>query len=78
MAALEAADAMTKAANVSIYDFNRVGSGLIAVVVTGDVAAVTAAVEAAKTACNPLGHFIASYVIPRPAKGLEMLFSSGR
>lgn len=76
--ALEAADAMTKAANVKIYDFNRVGSGLIAVVVSGEVAAVTAAVEAAKSACRPLGHEVAAHVIPRPAKGMEMLFSKGR
>lgn len=74
VAALEAADAMVKAANVTIKDFNKVGSGIIAVVVEGDVAAVTAAVEAAKTSATNLGEIIAINVIPRPADGMEMLF----
>lgn len=74
VAAIKAADAMVKAAQVEIKDFNRVGSGIIAVVVAGDVAAVSAAVEAATEEAKGLGEIIAINVIPRPVDALELLF----
>lgn len=74
VAALKAADAMTKAANVVIKDFNLVGSGVIAVVVEGEVAAVQAAVDAATVEAANLGEVVGINVIPRPVDGMEMLF----
>lgn len=72
--AIQAADIMTKAASVVIKDFNRVGSGLIAVVVEGDVAAVQAAVEAAKDEVSSTIEVFGAHVIPRPADDMDMLF----
>ena len=74
VAALKAADAMVKAADVVIKDFNLVGSGVIAVIVEGEVAAVKAAVEAAEVEAAGLGEVIGINVIPRPVDGMEMLF----
>lgn len=74
--ALEALDAMCKAANVRLVDFKRVGSGLVTVIVEGDVASVAAAVEAGVAAYYKTGgELIASNVIPRPHSDLaRMLF----
>ncbi|AIQ64851.1 Ethanolamine utilization protein EutM precursor [compost metagenome] len=67
VAAMEALDTMCKAATVKMIDMKVVGSGLVAVVVEGDVAAVTAAVEAGKTAYERTGgELISCNVIPRP------------
>lgn len=74
VAALKAADAMVKAADVTIKDFNKVGSGIIAVIVEGEVAAVKAAVDAAEHEAAGLGEVIAINVIARPAEGMELLF----
>lgn len=72
--ALEALDAMCKAANVKLVDFKRVGSGLITVIVEGDVAAVQAAVEVGITACPRAGgQLISSNVIPRPHPDLARM-----
>ncbi|MGM0776351.1 MAG: BMC domain-containing protein [Bacillota bacterium] len=66
-AAIEALDAMAKAANVSLVDLKRVGSGLVTVIIEGDVAAVTAAVEVGKTAHTTAGgELVSANVIPRP------------
>lgn len=72
--ALYAADVMVKAANVIIRDFNKVGSGIICVVIEGDVAAVQAAVETAKLDCGSMAEVIGTHVIPRPVDDMEMLF----
>ncbi len=74
VAAIKAADSMVKAADVVIKDFNFVGSGIIAVIVEGEVAAVKAAVEAAEVEAAGLGEIVGINVIPRPADGMEMLF----
>ncbi len=67
VAALESLDTMCKAASVSMIDLKRVGSGLVAVVVEGDVAAVTSAIEAGKTAhLRTGGELVSANVIPRP------------
>jgi ethanolamine utilization protein EutM len=64
--ALAAADAMVKAANVTIVAREQVGDGLVAVVVTGDVGAVKAATEAGAETINGIGELVSVHVIPRP------------
>jgi len=71
VAAIEAADAMVKAANVVL-----IGSGLVSVMVRGDVGAVKAAVEAGCAAATALGEVIATHVIPRPHADVEKLLPS--
>ena len=66
VAALAAADAMVKAANVSILSREQVGGGLVTVTVAGDVGAVKAATEAGAETANQVGEVIAVHVIPRP------------
>lgn len=76
VAALAAADAMVKAANVTIVAREQVGDGLVAVVVTGDVGAVKAATEAGAETVNGLGDLISVYVIPRPHSELGKHFDA--
>ena len=64
VAAIEAADAMVKAANVVLIGSEKIGSGLVSVMVRGDVGAVKAAVEAGSAAATALGEVIATHVIP--------------
>ncbi len=64
--AIEAADAMTKSANVELCGYEKIGSGLVTVMVTGDVGAVKAAVEAGSNAAANVGEVVSSHVIPRP------------
>jgi microcompartment protein CcmL/EutN len=66
VAALAAADAMVKAANVTIVDRQDVGDGLVAVVITGDVGAVKAASEAGAETASQVGELVSVHVIPRP------------
>ena len=66
VAALAAADAMVKAANVVIVSREQVGDGLVAVTVVGDVGAVKAATEAGAETASSLGELISVHVIPRP------------
>lgn len=74
VAAIEALDVMVKAANVRLVDMKKVGSGLVTVIVQGDVAAVMSAVEAGKIAHTRTGgEFIASNVIPRPHSQLSKI-----
>ena len=63
---IEAADAMLKSANVQMKGWEKVGSGLVTVFVTGDVAAVKAAVDAGATAASRIGEVVSVQVIPRP------------
>ncbi|TCZ78781.1 BMC domain-containing protein [Paenibacillus albiflavus] len=76
-AAIEAADAMLKAANVEIVGTEKIGSGLVTVIVRGDVGAVKAAAEVGSEAAQRVGELVAVHVIPRPhsdvAKLLPML-----
>ncbi|MEE0955980.1 MAG: BMC domain-containing protein [Eubacterium sp.] len=73
VAAIEAADAMCKAANVSLIGTERIGSGLVTVMVRGDVGAVKSAVEAGGNNASRLGELIATHVIPRPHSDVEMI-----
>ena len=64
--AIEAADAMLKAANVELVGNEKIGSGLVTVMVRGDVGAVKAAVDAGAAAAERVGVVISTHVIPRP------------
>ena len=66
VAALAAADAMVKAANVTIVSREQVGDGLVAVVIQGDVGAVKAATEAGSETASAVGQLVSVHVIPRP------------
>ena len=72
-AAIEAADAMVKAAEVTLVGTEKIGSGLVSVMVRGDVGAVKAAVEAGSAAATRLGEVIATHVIPRPHADVEKI-----
>ncbi|MHB1930945.1 MAG: BMC domain-containing protein [Acidimicrobiales bacterium] len=76
VAALTAADAMVKAANVTILSRDQVGDGLVAVTVVGDVGAVKAATEAGAEAATSIGQLISVHVIPRPHAELARHFST--
>ena len=73
VAAIEAADAMVKAANVTLIGSEKIGSGLVSIHVRGDVGAVKAAVEAGGAAAARLGEVVATHVIPRPHADVEKL-----
>lgn len=69
--AIEAADAMVKAANVTIVGYEKIGYGLVTVMVRGDVGAVKAAVDAGAEACRNVGELYSVHVIPRPHTEVE-------
>lgn len=72
-AAIEAADAAVKAANVRLVSREVVGGGIVTVVLRGDVAAVKAAVDAGAAACKRVGELLAAHVIPRPHGDVETM-----
>ena len=72
---IEAADAMVKAANVTLVGWEKIGSGYVTVLCRGDVAAVKAATDAGAAAARRIGELIAVHVIPRPHSNLEDVFS---
>ena len=78
VAAIEAADAMVKAANVVLVGSEKIGSGLVSVMVRGDVGAVKAAVDAGAAAAGSLGEIVATHVIPRPHADVEKLLPSAK
>ena len=73
VANIEAADAMCKAANVSLVGTEKIGSGLVTVMVRGDVGAVKSSVEAGANAASRLGELVATHVIPRPHEDVEKI-----
>lgn len=73
VAAIEAADAMVKAANVVLIGTEKIGSGLVSVMIRGDVGAVKAATEAGSNAAQNLGEIVAVHVIPRPHADVEKI-----
>ena len=76
VAALEAADAMVKAANVRLTSRNYAGSGMVEVEIKGDVGAVKAAVDAGSAAAKKIGEVVSVHVIPRPHEELDKFNSS--
>ena len=72
-AAIEAADAMVKAAEVTMIGTEKIGSGLVTVMVRGDVGAVKAATEVGAQAAARLGELVAVHVIPRPHTDVEKI-----
>ncbi len=74
--AIEAADAMVKAANVSLLGYEKIGSGLVTVMVRGDVGAVKAATDAGAAAAQRVGEVISIHVIPRPHTDTEKILPS--
>ena len=73
VAAIEAADAMVKAANVQLIGTEKIGSRLVSVMVRGDVGAVKSAVEAGSNSASRLGELVATHVIPRPHDDVEKI-----
>ena len=71
--AIEAADAMVKAANVKLVGKEKVGSGLVTVIVRGDVGAVKAATDAGAAAADRVGELVSVHVIPRPHSDVEFI-----
>lgn len=71
--AIEAADAMVKAANVSLIGYEKIGSGLVTVMVRGDVGAVKAATDTGAAAAQRVGELISVHVIPRPHTDIEKI-----
>ena len=71
--AIEAADAMVKSANVSLVGYEKIGSGLVTVMVRGDVGAVKAAVDAGACSAEKVGEVVAQHVIPRPHTDVEKI-----
>ena len=71
---IEAADAMAKAANVVIVAWDKVDTGLVTVLVRGDVGSVKAATDAGASAARRVGELVGVHVIPRPADDLEHIF----
>ena len=69
--AIEAADAMAKAANVRLVGKEQIGSGLVTVMVRGDVGAVKASVDAGAAAAKRVGELVSVHVIPRPHDDVE-------
>lgn len=74
--AIEAADAMVKAANVTLVGYEKIGSGLVTVMVRGDVGAVKAATDAGAAAARAVGEVISVHVIPRPHTDTEKIIPS--
>ena len=73
VASIEAADAMVKAANVSLIGKVHVGGGLVTVMVRGDVGAVRAATDAGAAAAGNIGELVSVHVIPRPHGEVEQI-----
>ncbi|AKL93919.1 MULTISPECIES: ethanolamine utilization microcompartment protein EutM [Clostridium] len=71
--AIEAADAMVKAANVTLLGKEQIGGGLVTVMVRGDVGAVKAATDAGAAAAERVGELVSVHVIPRPHSEVEVI-----
>ena len=76
VAAIEAADAMVKAASVTIVSQTKAGGGLVSTLVRGEVGAVKAATDAGSVAANKVGDVVSVHVIPRPHDEVEALISN--
>ena len=77
VSAIEAADAMVKAANVTLLAKEYIGAGYVTVMVRGDVGAVKAATDAGAAAARRVGELISVHVIPRPHAEVERILPKG-
>ena len=75
VAAIQAVDTMVKAANVEVLGMEKIGSGLVTVMVNGDVGAVKAAVDAGSESAQKFGEVTAAIVIPKPHDDIGILLS---
>jgi len=75
--AIEAADTMVKAANVSLIGREQIGAGYVTVMVQGDVGAVQAATDAGAEAAKAVGELVSVHVIPRPHPDVESMLTQG-
>jgi len=78
VASIEAADAMVKAANVTLLGKEIVGGGLVTVMVRGDVGAVKAATDAGAAAAERVGELVSVHVIPRPHAEVEFILPKAK
>jgi microcompartment protein CcmL/EutN len=78
VAMIEAADAMVKAAKVSLVGWEKIGAGYVTAIVRGDVAAVKAATEAGQRAAERVGEMVAVHIIPRPHVNVDQVLPLGR
>ena len=76
VAAIEAADAMVKAANVKLVSKEYVGAQMVTVIVTGEVGAVKSATEAGATAAKRIGTVVSVHVIPRPHNDVDAIIAT--
>ena len=76
--AIEAADAMVKAANVKLIGKETIGGGYVSVMVRGDVGAVKASTDAGAAAAQRVGELISVHVIPRPHSDVEMILPNAK
>ena len=76
VAAIEAADAMVKAANVKLVSKEYVGAQMVTVIVTGEVGAVKSATEAGATAAKRIGTVVSVHVIPRPHNDVDSIIAT--
>lgn len=74
--AIDATDAMTKSAEVKLVGTVKIGSGLVNVVITGDVAAVRTAIESGRKAAEEVGEVYATHVIPQPDDAIDKILPS--
>ena len=75
--AIEAADAMVKAANVRLIGKEKIGGGFVTVMVRGDTGAVKASTDAGAAAAEKVGELVSVHVIPRPHNDVEMILPGG-
>jgi ethanolamine utilization protein EutM len=75
--AIEAADAMVKAARVTLIGKEKIGGGFVTVMVRGDVGAVKAATDAGAAAAERVGELVSVHVIPRPHSDVELVLPQG-
>ena len=78
VAMIEAADAMVKAAKVTLVGYEKIGSGYVTALVRGDVAAVKAATDAGAAAARRVGELVSVHVIPRPHVNIDLVLPLGR
>src|SRR6476659_3432039 len=75
---VEASDAMVKAARVDLVGYERIGGGYVTAIVSGDVAAVKAAIEAGARAAETVGELVSVHVMPRPHANFDAVLPLGR